>query len=175
MEKYCKFCGTQLAASKRSHAIFCSVKCKKAEQHKRRVENPDKKEQNRLRCKAWREKNLQQAKEKVSAWQKANRGRCTAMSRKYLLKKAQAVPPWLTKEQERLLSMFYQERDRLNAVTGIQHEVDHIVPLQGKTVCGLHVPWNLQVLTKKDNISKRHFYWPDMWHDPDTTLLAEVD
>ena len=66
----------------------------------------------------------------------------------------QAKPRWLTEDHEFFIEEIYSLRDLRTEVTGVVHHVDHIVPLKGKDVCGLHVPWNLQVITAKDNLSK---------------------
>jgi 5-methylcytosine-specific restriction endonuclease McrA len=65
------------------------------------------------------------------------------------------VPPWLTNEHREGMQWFYDEARRLTKETGVSHVVDHIAPLNGATSCGLHVPWNLQVLTDAANKRKR--------------------
>ena len=71
-------------------------------------------------------------------------------------RKLQATPPWLTDDQRAAIRATYDEAIRLTEETGIPHEVDHIAPLRNPLVCGLHVPWNLQVLTKDENNTKNN-------------------
>lgn len=59
-----------------------------------------------------------------------------------------AVPSWLTKAQ------FREIRDWYELAVMLDMEVDHVMPLMGATVCGLHVPWNLQLLTRTENAAK---------------------
>jgi hypothetical protein len=66
----------------------------------------------------------------------------------------QRTPSWLTKEHLVNIEKIYIECKKLNESSDSKYEVDHIVPLQGKTVSGLHVPWNLQILLKTENRKK---------------------
>jgi 5-methylcytosine-specific restriction endonuclease McrA len=68
--------------------------------------------------------------------------------------KLKATPPWLTKEHKDQMKAIYIERDRLCKLNGIMYHVDHIMPLLGKNMSGLHVPWNLQILTETENLHK---------------------
>jgi 5-methylcytosine-specific restriction endonuclease McrA len=86
-------------------------------------------------------------------WQAKNRSKCTAYAMKYFAKKLQATPA-LTDDEQWMIQEIYDLCSERTEVTGVSHHVDHIVPLQGENVSGLHVPWNLQVLTAHDNISK---------------------
>jgi hypothetical protein len=64
-------------------------------------------------------------------------------------------PPWLTKNDRNQMRSFYAIRDWLNiTMFGVKYEVDHVVPLRGRTVSGLHVPWNLQVIRGTENSRK---------------------
>lgn len=65
--------------------------------------------------------------------------------------KKTAQPPWV---REMDLLHWYEEAQRLTKETGTEHSVDHIVPLKHPLVCGLHVPWNLQVMTLLANKRK---------------------
>ena len=66
-----------------------------------------------------------------------------------------AKPKWLSAEQMKAIHEIYKDMRTRNRVAGkIEYHVDHVVPLQGKKVSGLHVPWNLQVLPAVENLQK---------------------
>ena len=105
--------------------------------------------------KDWRERNPDKVKEYNKRggkkWTANNKGKKLASVRARQLAKNYRTPSWVDKDE---LKKIYIESARLTKETGIQHEVDHIVPLQGEVVSGLHVPWNLQILTQFENRSK---------------------
>ena len=65
-----------------------------------------------------------------------------------------ATPAWITAEQKLAIRRLYLQAMELTRTTGERYVVDHIIPLINPTVCGLHVPWNLRVITQEENLAK---------------------
>ena len=73
-------------------------------------------------------------------------------------RKLSATPTWLSDEHYQQILALYQQRQVLSEQLGVNFEVDHVVPLQYPLVCGLHVPWNLQLLTLEENRQKSNSF-----------------
>lgn len=93
-------------------------------------------------------------KDRWKKYQEQNRGKINATAAKRRAAKMNRTPPWLTTEQLDQIQNFYYLAKDLKAISGETYHVDHIVPLQGDDVSGLHVPWNLQILPSDLNLSK---------------------
>lgn len=78
---------------------------------------------------------------------------CARQKLRYF-RKNRASPPWLSQEQKADISSIYTLAKKFEFVFGLKYHVDHIIPIKGEFVCGLHVPWNLQILEEKLNIKK---------------------
>ncbi len=87
-------------------------------------------------------------------YREANPGKINAWVAKRAAAKLQRTPKWLSVEQLSEIEEFYTIAKEIQWLSSEKLHVDHIVPLQGKNVSGLHVPWNLQILPASINISK---------------------
>lgn len=90
-------------------------------------------------------------------WAAENQHVLAANVAKYKAAKLHRTPSWADFSE---IEKVYAEARRLSESTGEPWQVDHVVPLQGKTVSGLHVHYNLQVLRAKDNASKHARFEP---------------
>ena len=68
----------------------------------------------------------------------------------------QATPIWLSIEDRQKIKQIYLQARHMSELTGEKYVVDHQVPLRGETVCGLHVPWNLEIMTHAANCKKHN-------------------
>ena len=104
--------------------------------------------------KKWNDRNREQINKVISKWKKDNPEKVRAYTNKRRAKQLQALPEWITSDQLKEIENFYWLAKDLYCITGEEYHVDHIIPLQGEDVCGLHVPWNLQILPADLNIKK---------------------
>ena len=133
-----------------------------------RTANPEKRKESQDKwCAANSEKRKEYQTEYRAAnpdyqaeYQKANPEKFRAYDSKRRAVKLLAIPSWLTKEDYKTMEAIYAEAKRLEADTGLIYHVDHIHPLQGKLICGLHCPANFQILTKSENCAKGNRFTP---------------
>lgn len=104
--------------------------------------------------KKYREENTELCAQRIKDWEGRNPDRVRAKYSRRRAAKLNAEPPWLTEEHQEQIVQVYALAKECETLTGDKYHVDHIVPLQGKNVCGLHVPWNLQVLPADVNLRK---------------------
>lgn len=108
----------------------------------------------KARAKEYRIKNKEKENARCLEYQKKNPQIFAANAAKRRAMKKNATPPWLTAIQLAQIQEFYDIAIAVSVQTGVEHQVDHIHPINGDGFTGLHVPWNLQVLTMSDNIAK---------------------
>lgn len=107
----------------------------------------------------WAAENKQKIKKYKKKWKRLN----PLQSREYVFlrvaSRRMATPKWCSKSA---MLAIYREARAITKNTGIEHHVDHIIPLRSDLVCGLHCEQNMQILTAFENQSKLNRSWPDM-------------
>ena len=157
MNIICKKCKTEQPASeflfrtdtdkRRSHCRSC-----------RSLQNAAWKNKNKEHVRAeglqWQRQNREKCRASSLAWAQRNKAKICRNTVAYKNRKSKAQPSWLSAIQLAKIAEMYDVALAKTTQTGIVHHVDHIYPLKGLEGCGLHVPWNLQVIPAFENISK---------------------
>lgn len=110
----------------------------------------------KLRARNWQKLNPEKVKSAKAIYKKINKSKVNNENAQYRALKRKASPNWLSPIQQAQIQEFYEIAAARSMQSGIQYHVDHIHPLKGNGFNGLHVPWNLQILTAHDNVAKHN-------------------
>jgi hypothetical protein len=116
-----------------------------------RTKHPDRVKANNEK---WQEANWVKYLGISSSWKRRNRGHVNAKTKERRLSQIQRTPKWLTDQDFAGIKKFYDLAHELSQAYGFPWHVDHIIPLQGETVSGLHVVDNLQIMPGSENSRK---------------------
>lgn len=160
--KKCVVCNNDfIDKSHAQRAKKCSRKCETI-LYKERISKyskaykskPEIKEREKYNNKIWYAANKEKANSYGLLWSKNNRHLKNATQAKRRAAKRNATPKWLDDNHLKQIELYYMVAKWVEGILKEKVHVDHIVPLQGDNVSGLHVPWNLQLLTEAHNLSK---------------------
>lgn len=118
--------------------------------------NPEKR---RAGVKAWTQGNPEKRRAGIKSWATKNPHRIASKNAAYRAGLKAATPPW---SDRKALDRIYKNAQEKTRRTGTQHHVDHRYPLKHRLFSGLHVPWNLQIITDRENREKRNRVSPEM-------------
>ena len=145
---YCKPCENE-----KSRAQYAKHKARKDAQNKRWYE--ENKQIRLLSQYAWQEKNKNKVSEIQKSYRKRNLSKDCAKVMRREASKINATPEWANNTR---IQCYYSLAAMFNKNTEQKWHVDHIVPLRGKNVCGLHVDYNLRVIPAIENMKKGNRY-----------------
>jgi hypothetical protein len=150
---------------------FC-ILCHKADNVARKKINrakPEFKAKELAWKKLYRERTVEQRAAYISEWRNQNREYVLTYGRDYRKKHKerynylcqlrkisllQRTPNWLTDDDLWMIEQAYELASLRTKMFGFKWHVDHVIPLRGKQVSGLHVPTNLQVIPQSENQRK---------------------
>lgn len=159
---YCKLC--KKIKDKASYEKYKEARYKR--QKEWNAQNIDKvlgykkkyRDENKAKIKEWFLLNKETKNKLSRAWKKANKAKVNAQTRKRQASQLQRTPKWLTGHDYKVIEAKYAMAAWLSDVVGINYHVDHIIPLRGIKVSGLHMPDNLSIIKAKDNMEKGNKY-----------------
>ena len=100
----------------------------------------------------WRKNNREKQSAYMREWRKSNSYSAFTRGK---LRANRAIPPWADLQK---ISEIYAHAKEKKIATNQEWHVDHIVPLNGKNVCGLHVEHNMRVIPASENRAKRNHF-----------------
>lgn len=168
---FCKKCHYKDCKS-RHKQLMQDPEYAEKEKERRRVYRVRTTEQRKQYMKEWRERNPNRAyeyylenKEAIQTYRKEyvekNKDKILAKTRKRQAAKLNRTPKWVDAEELWLIEEAYALARLRTEMTGIYWHVDHVIPLQGKLVSGLHTISNLQVIPALLNYKKNNRYEVD--------------